>query len=189
MTTVTVLSAACALLLLGCFVAFAAASYRHFAQGIDSRGNAVIRALSLLGTAVMLVQIWLAMPVPPAFSAVGLFLGIASLVMFRAALNSVQPGELHVAFTGDGPERLVTSGIYGRIRNPLYTSYLMYWAAWVPATGLHPISVACFALFLSLYWIAVREEERFLAQRFGDAYHAFKLRTGRFLPRIHALRS
>lgn len=176
-------------LLLGCFAAIALASYRHFAKGVESRGNFIVRVLTLGGTGLLAVLAIMAWPQPIWLSALTLLLGAISLGVFRAAIRTVPAGAFHVAFTGDGPEQLVTSGIYGRIRNPLYTSYLAYWAAWVPATSLHPMSVACFGLFLSLYWVAVREEERFLSERFGTAYSEFKLRSGRFLPRLHVSRT
>lgn len=178
----------CALLLL-CFVAFSVASFRHFDPATDSTGNLVIRGLTLCGTALNVGLVWMNVPIAIALSVPALAFGLVSLSVFGAALLSTPAGSLHVAFTGGGPDQLVTTGVYGRIRNPLYTSYLAYWAAWMFATGLHPVSVACFALFWLLYWLAVREEERFLTHQFGDQYIAFQSRTGRFLPRVGVLRS
>lgn len=175
-------------MLLLCFVAFSIASYRHFDPATSSLGNLAIRVLTLCGTVVNAGFAWMAWPGQSGMSVAAIVCGVVSLTVFRAALRSTPAGKLHVAFTGSGPDILVTSGIYGRIRNPLYTSYLVYWAGWVAATGLHPASVACFALFMVMYWIAVVEEERFLTRHFGDQYVAFKSRTGRFLPLVGASR-
>lgn len=178
------LSAVALAVLLICFAAFSIASYRHFDRRTDSRGNFMVRVLTVVATCcsvLLMSQNWPAQ-VSMAICATGL--GVLSLALFRAAIRSTPTGELHVAFTGQGPERLFTDGVYRHIRNPLYTSYLIYWAAWVPASGAHPLSLASFVLFLALYWIAVRDEERFLRQSFGDQYLAFQKRSGRFLPRL-----
>ena len=81
------------------------------------------------------------------------------------------------------PGRLLTEGIYGRIRHPryveatlavlayaLFANYLAVWvllAAWVP--GLY---------------LVVLLEERELRDRFGSEYLAYCRRVPRFLPRI-----
>lgn len=176
-------------MLLACFAAFSVASFRHFDPESRSRGNLIIRMLTLVGTLGNVVLCVLAWPVSVPLGGLAILMAALSLIVFRAAIGSAPTGELHVAFTGDGPEQLVTSGIYRWIRNPLYTSYLAFWAGWMPASGLHPVSVVCFALFLCLYWFAVREEERFLSERFGSAYTEFKSCSGRFLPRMRMLRS
>lgn len=176
-------------ILIVCFLAFVFASYRHFDTGSHSIGNLLIRVLTFVGTLVNLSLAWSEMPLSHALNVLTLIFGGASFWMFNAALRSTQAGDLHVAFTGSGPDKLVTSGIYRRIRNPLYTSYLAYWASWMLATAMHPVSVACFALFLVVYWFAVRQEEAFLTRQFGEQYVAFKSRTGRFLPRLSVLRN
>ena len=178
----------CVWVLLVCFVAFSVASWRHFDRVSRSRGNQFVRVLTLAGTAVL---VWLVLSDwPPVAwqSAASILLGILSLCIFTAAIRSAPSGELHVAFTGSGPDRLVTTGIYRHVRNPLYTSYLAYWAGWIPASGMHPASVFLFAFFAAVYFAAVRGEEQFLARTFGDQYTAFKSRTGRFLPKFRSTR-
>ena len=170
--------------LLVCFVAFAVASWRHFDRDKRSRGNLLVRVLTLAGTVVSVGLVYSGWPPAAWQSAVAILLGIASLCVFAAAIRSAPSGVLHVAFTGSGPGRLVTSGIYRYVRNPLYTSYLAYWSGWIPASGVHPANVSMFALFAAVYFAAVRDEERFLARTFGDQYTAYKSRTGRFLPRV-----
>ena len=174
--------------LLACFVAFSVASFRHFDRASRSFGNLAVRVLTLVCTVLNAGLVVFAGPELIVWSALAILFGVASLIVFRAAVRSAPAGALHVVFTGSGPDALVTSGVYGRIRNPLYTSYLAYWAGWMMVNGLHPASVACFALFFVAYRIAVVGEERFLARQFGDQYVAFKSRTGRFLPRLGTLR-
>lgn len=178
----------CVCVLLVCFVAFSVASWRHFDRVSRSRGNQLVRVLTLAGTAVSVWLVFSDWPPVAWQSAASILLGITSLCIFIAAIRSAPSGELHVAFTGSGPGRLVTTGIYRHVRNPLYTSYLAYWAGWIPASDLHLANVCLFALFAAMYFAAVRDEEQFLARTFGDQYTAFKSRTGRFLPKVRSIR-
>lgn len=76
---------------------------------------------------------------------------------------------------------LVTSGVYGHIRHPLYASLLtLAWGAFLKGpTALAALLAASASLFL--YLTARRDEEECL-QHFGDAYRAYMLTTKRFVP-------
>ena len=167
-----------------CFAAIAWASRSRFRADRDSTGMMVLRILSVGATFGLGALVLVRDPAPGPASLLTLFGAALSLALLWSALSAVAPRTLDVAFTGDGPDRLVTDGVYGRIRNPLYTSYLIYWAAWIGVAAGHPAAIAGFALFLAIYWLAVRQEEAFLKQRFGDLYLAYRARTGRFLPRL-----
>jgi protein-S-isoprenylcysteine O-methyltransferase Ste14 len=83
------------------------------------------------------------------------------------------------------PQRLLTEGIYSRIRHPRYVEVLLVMA-----------SLALVANNLATYvnWIVaipsvlliVRIEERELRDRFGAEYDAYCARVPRFLPRWRA---
>lgn len=172
------------LALAGCFFWFAIASYRHFDPASHSLGNAGVRVLTLAASVWLTIQWASSAPVAVAFSLIALLWAGASLAVFRSALRSAEPGLLHVAFTGDGPDKLVTGGIYARLRNPLYTAYLAYWLGWVALSALNWLSLGVFALFLTLYAFAIWREERFLSAGFGRVYDDYRAQTGRFLPRL-----
>ena len=173
---------AVALGLLGlCFVAFASASYRHF-RATESPGNTAIRLLTLLASAGFAV-LCLMSPAPEAWvSLVATGLAMLSLGVFRAAMAAVPDRVLDVAFTGSGPDRLVRQGIYGRVRHPLYLAYLLYWGAWVFAAGGAWPTLGGLVLFATMYWAAARQEERYLAGRFGAEFIAHKRAAGLFWP-------
>jgi protein-S-isoprenylcysteine O-methyltransferase Ste14 len=80
--------------------------------------------------------------------------------------------------------RLVTSGIYRRIRHPMYTAFWM----WAIAQGLLlPNWIAGLSGLLGfgiLYTFRIRHEERLMIDTFGDEYLAYMRRTGRLMPRI-----
>jgi methanethiol S-methyltransferase len=76
-------------------------------------------------------------------------------------------------------DRLITSGIYGEIRNPLFLAgLLLLWARDLTRTGL------VINIILSLYvligtWI----EEKRLLRKFGDEYLQYMSRVPRFIPK------
>lgn len=82
----------------------------------------------------------------------------------------------------EGGGRLLTEGIYGRIRHPRYVELMLGLTAY-----------ALFANFRAIYWLLagavvlvyliVLLEERELRQRFGEAYVEYARRVPRFVPR------
>ena len=82
----------------------------------------------------------------------------------------------------DDPE-LVTSGPYRWVRHPIYTGILAAGAgtavaldwSWLVAVGLAAVYFA----------YAARVEERFLAERFPDAYPAYRRSTKMLLPFLY----
>jgi protein-S-isoprenylcysteine O-methyltransferase Ste14 len=78
---------------------------------------------------------------------------------------------------------LVTSGIYGRVRHPLYGSLLLLAAgAWLKDVSWASSGLALFAA-VAIVATAVAEERELEAQ-FGEAYAAYRGWTKRFLPGV-----
>lgn len=74
---------------------------------------------------------------------------------------------------------LVTSGMYGRIRHPLYTFSLMFlWFTPIMTWQILFFNLAATAYF----WIGSVHEERRLLSEFGESYHLYKQRVPRMLP-------
>lgn len=170
--------------LIGFFAAISHQSYRHFDRKHASRGNLLIRVASLGATVTFGVSAVWAGPGGTAAALAALVLAALGVATFLAALRSTAPGTLHVAWTGSGPDRLVTQGVYAHVRNPLYLSYLLYWAGWAALAQGALWALGIFAGFLGLYLAAILDEERFLTSRFGAHYNAYRARTGRLLPRL-----
>lgn len=80
-----------------------------------------------------------------------------------------------------GAGELVVHGIYAYSRNPVYLFFVLYF------TGTYLVNgQSVFLLFLALlvpliHWMVLREE-RFLAERYGAAYHTYRDRVSRYLP-------
>ncbi len=81
---------------------------------------------------------------------------------------------------------LVTSGIYSRVRHPMYLAMFLQGLGqllFLPNWLIGPAWLVSFGL---LYLLRVGGEERMLRDRFGDDYDAYCQTTGRLLPPLSA---
>ena len=80
--------------------------------------------------------------------------------------------------------RLVTNGIYRRIRHPMYSALFLYsvgLALVLPNWVAGPSYLVPFAL---LFALRVGAEERMMVEEFGADYEAYKTRTKRLVPGV-----
>ncbi|HSW83397.1 MAG TPA: isoprenylcysteine carboxylmethyltransferase family protein [Usitatibacter sp.] len=79
------------------------------------------------------------------------------------------------------PERIVDSGPYRWVRNPMYLGHLIFFAG-IAITLASWIAVG--VLVAHLFWFdrRVREDEGRLEQLFGEPYRAYCRRVKRWLP-------
>ena len=94
---------------------------------------------------------------------------------FRAAGTTIDPVNV------DRVSALVTSGVFGRTRNPMYVGFatmLVGWAAFLAVPWLI-LGPALFVVFTTRFQIV--PEERAMRGRFGDAYSAYARRVPRWL--------
>jgi protein-S-isoprenylcysteine O-methyltransferase Ste14 len=80
-------------------------------------------------------------------------------------------------------ENLVTSGIYSKIRNPVYLSFiLIILAVSLFSRCLLAFGWTCVSV-LVLYWVS-KKEEGDLEKAFGTQYVSYKKKVPMFLPRL-----
>jgi protein-S-isoprenylcysteine O-methyltransferase Ste14 len=82
--------------------------------------------------------------------------------------------------------KLVTAGVYARIRHPMYAAI---WLLVIAQAMILPNTVAGFSgllPFAVLYFVRVPREERMMAEEFGAEYEAYRRRSGRVLPKLLA---
>jgi protein-S-isoprenylcysteine O-methyltransferase Ste14 len=90
----------------------------------------------------------------------------------------------HIAWSGDVPEAVCEAGPYGYVRHPLYTSYILAFAAML-ATVPSPWTLAIFAINLGLFVHAARDDERSIAaSALAAKYAPYRQRVGMFFPRL-----
>ena len=92
-------------------------------------------------------------------------LGIGGILAFRRARTAVEPWEPATA--------LVTTGVYARVRNPMYLGLLAILAAIAAAAASDGVALATLATAPMLHFGVVKPEERYLAARFGAPYRRY----------------
>lgn len=88
----------------------------------------------------------------------------------------------------DRTTELVTSGLFGRVRHPIYALSILLMLCSVAIVATPPM-LAVGVVHVALMIVKARNEERHLVRTHGDAYRAYLASTGRFLPRLGARRA
>ena len=113
----------------------------------------------------------------------GLFVAIAALVMFHQTHRALGRN-WSISLDVREDHRLVTDGIYTRVRHPMYSAFWL-WA--IAQALLLPNWVAGFSGLVGfgiLFFGRIAREERMMLETFGDDYRAYMARTGRIFPSI-----
>lgn len=85
-------------------------------------------------------------------------------------------------------QRLVTYGIFGWVRNPLYVGNFLAWLGFTVVSGVYWFLPVAAILFAIEYTLIVRYEEGVLESIFGQEYLDYKARTPRWIPRPPAVK-
>jgi protein-S-isoprenylcysteine O-methyltransferase Ste14 len=80
--------------------------------------------------------------------------------------------------------RLITKGIYRRIRHPMYSSLFLYAFGQLFALPNWFAGPSYLVTFGILFALRLRGEERMMLEEFGDAYAAYMKATNRLVPGI-----
>lgn len=123
-------------------------------------------------------------PPSPLLFALGIAVAAASLVMFRLTHKAL--GRMwSVSLQLKQDHKLVTTGIYRRLRHPMYTAF---WLMALAQALLLPNWVAGVTGLLGfgfLFFSRIGPEERLMEQAFRDEYRAYKARTRRIIPFVY----
>jgi protein-S-isoprenylcysteine O-methyltransferase Ste14 len=90
-----------------------------------------------------------------------------------------------MAVTPDQQTDLVTTGLYGLVRHPIYALSILLMLCTVVVAPTVPVLVMA-VIHIVLMLVKARNEERFLSERHGEPYLRYLQRTGRFVPRLRA---
>jgi protein-S-isoprenylcysteine O-methyltransferase Ste14 len=85
-------------------------------------------------------------------------------------------------------QRLVTYGVFGWVRNPLYVGNFFIWMGFVVISGVLWFLPVAILIFAAEYTLIVAYEEGVLESIFGEEYLSYKASTPRWLPRPPAVR-
>jgi protein-S-isoprenylcysteine O-methyltransferase Ste14 len=159
----------------------------------NRRGPAETALLAVAWLASLLPLIWVATrvfsfadyvlrPVPFAAGIVLLACGLWLFYRSHADLGTNWSITLQVR----EDHRLITSGVYAKIRHPMYSALFILAAAqalFLPNWIVGPSYLIGFGI---LYFFRVEAEERMMLDRFGADYEAYMRRSGRLIPRCRS---
>jgi protein-S-isoprenylcysteine O-methyltransferase Ste14 len=124
-----------------------------------------------LGFAFAVLYFWLARPTWRSL-ALGTVLILPGLLTRALASGHVRKNEA-----------LATSGPYAYTRNPLYLGSLLIGIGFAVASRSWWVGVVLVAMFFAIYVPVIRDEEKFLREKFPE-FEEYARRVPRMLPRV-----
>lgn len=137
--------------------------------------------------AVIGVSAFAFIPISPVqLRAIGLFLMLIGVIVLGSAIGIHQTQNYAPPNITPDPKRsakLIKSGIYARVRHPIYAGVLLTVFGLTLAHG-HPVMWALMAALYIFFYAKSRYEEALLLNYYGKSYAEYMKTTGRFLPRF-----
>lgn len=123
-------------------------------------------------------------PFRPVQAWLGVLVALASLAMFRLTHRALRHN-WSVSLEVRERHTLVTEGVYGRVRHPMYTAFWLWAVAQALLLPNWVVGLAGLVGFGILFFGRVGREERMMLENFGDEYRAYMARTYRVIPGIY----
>jgi protein-S-isoprenylcysteine O-methyltransferase Ste14 len=122
----------------------------------------------------------LPIPLPPLvqwvgliFAALGFIIGVLAFIEFKRVRTTVGPKGL--------TKSIVTTGIYGYTRNPIYLGFVFMLIGLPLNMGTYWGIILVWPLVTFMNNMAIKHEETYLEKKFGEAYKSYKSRVRRWL--------
>jgi protein-S-isoprenylcysteine O-methyltransferase Ste14 len=125
-----------------------------------------------VGYPVALICFWLARPTVRTLAA-GAAIAVLGLLIRAMAAGHLRKNS-----------QLTMSGPYARVRNPLYLGSMLLAVGFAVITRSWIVAVLLLGYFGFFYTLAVRREERSLAELYGAAFAEYAASVPAFLPRL-----
>ena len=104
---------------------------------------------------------------------VGVALAVAAIRNFSRSATPVP--------TNVPTRALVTTGIHGSTRNPIYVGFFLVYVGIAIAARSPWVLILMLPLAITIRYGVVAREEAYLERRFGDVYRDYKTRVRRWL--------
>ena len=80
--------------------------------------------------------------------------------------------------------KLITAGVYNRCRNPMYAGFILFIFPGVSLIFNNLLLLAPSIVMYAIFRLKVAVEERYLQEKFGDEFTAYRNRVPGFFPRF-----
>lgn len=124
------------------------------------------------------LQLLAGAPAPARWLIGGAMIAVAVLIVAAAIIGFQRAGT--AVQTRSPSTALVTSGIYGLVRNPIYVGFFLILVGIAAVAAWDWLVLFAFVFVAIVHWGVVRREERYLAGKFGESYAAYKARVRRY---------
>ena len=121
----------------------------------------------------------------PAFGFVGIALFVMAIWLLHRSHTDLGKG-WSPTVEPEAEQRLVTEGVYKRIRHPMYAAHVLWGLAQallLPNLVAGPVALVLIVAVLSL---RIPREEQAMLSQFGEAYRRYMSTTGRIVPKLSA---
>jgi protein-S-isoprenylcysteine O-methyltransferase Ste14 len=116
-------------------------------------------------------------------SALGAAIAVAGLWIRVRAIQALRENFSYVVNVGE-KHRLITTGLYRRVRHPAYTGLIVYFVGLPLVTADLLLVVPSLVVVLLIVLRRIRIEERWLRDHFGAEYEAWSARTKLLIPYV-----
>jgi protein-S-isoprenylcysteine O-methyltransferase Ste14 len=108
---------------------------------------------------------------------------ILFIVVFFIAITFITLSHRVLFKSHQPPNSLITNGILGYVRNPMYLGILLIYVAFV-FLSISLISIALLIIVFLVYNWMVNFEESILENLFGEDYLKYKKKVSKWIPRL-----
>jgi protein-S-isoprenylcysteine O-methyltransferase Ste14 len=176
------------LLASGTWIGFASVMRSYFRYSDQrTRAKTWLILSSFVCTLTQIVTLFVVRPPGAAWFWSGIAVYALANGLFWWALAAHGKAHPAFAFIRVAPASLTTAGPYRLVRHPIYSAYLLAWCAAAIISAQAWLLVA--VVWMGLFYVsaACQEERTFRTGCMAESYHAYRRRTGMFLPKITAL--
>jgi len=108
---------------------------------------------------------------------------MVAFIILLVSAYLVSTGIKNVFSGGSKPSGLIRSGIYGKIRHPIYLGSMLFYLGFIVLT-FSILSMATWIIIILFYGYLAIYEEKVLLKRYKEEYVKYKKEVPRWLPKI-----
>lgn len=123
-------------------------------------------------------------PFEPWAAGLGVMVALSALIVFRLTHKALGRNWSVSLDVREG-HRLVETGIYRRVRHPMYTAFWLWALAQALLLPNWAAGLSGLVGFGTLYLFRIGQEERLMLDTFGDQYLSYSRRTARLIPWLY----